>query len=481
MSFFTKKTWNLLLLTLLISTSTSLSYAATIIKDLRVEYMKNPVGIDVTHPRFSWKMESDKIGAYQEAYEIIVSTDEKGEAEIWSSGRIESDKSVHIPYGGTSLQPSTRYFWKVKVWNQDNEEIISTEKPYFETGLLDSGWSDAKWIKSSRDKTTLDDLNYMTDYAFEVDFEIVHAAIGVVFGYKDESNFFMWQINLENKPGKTLLRPHTWNGGNIACHEDKDISNDINIQKGVVYKLRIEVQGNVAKTYLNNILVDERNNPHGGDYGYGQVGFRLDTAMGDGDEEGFFDNAKVSSLDGSIVSLEEDFSDPSNFAFTYGQVENGRLRIKGYQAGPKSMQKIDDQEEISYDLELDMTIISDNISVIFSAKNKKSYFMWQINTKNNATPMLRRHLYTGGNPAVSEVNIGNHFTKNEILNKELRLKIEVRGKSIKTYLGGKLIDDFTNPENINVIPNIIWQINISILFTFLGIIGISDFIVFKFN
>lgn len=28
--------------------------------DLRVEYLTNPMGIDVTYPRFSWKLKSDE-------------------------------------------------------------------------------------------------------------------------------------------------------------------------------------------------------------------------------------------------------------------------------------------------------------------------------------------------------------------------------------------------------------------------------------
>ena len=46
--------------------------AITVVKDLRVEYMKNPIGIDVTNPHFSWAMESDEIAKRQIAYEITV-------------------------------------------------------------------------------------------------------------------------------------------------------------------------------------------------------------------------------------------------------------------------------------------------------------------------------------------------------------------------------------------------------------------------
>ena len=62
------------------------STGITIVKDLRVEYMKNPVGIDVTQPRFSWKMESKERGAAQSAYTIVVSTDKAFKKTVWNSG-----------------------------------------------------------------------------------------------------------------------------------------------------------------------------------------------------------------------------------------------------------------------------------------------------------------------------------------------------------------------------------------------------------
>ena len=75
------------------------SAAATEINELRVEYLKNPVGIDVTQPRFSWKMQSEERGAAQTAYEIVVAPDPSVSTAIWTSGQVASGKSVHILYG----------------------------------------------------------------------------------------------------------------------------------------------------------------------------------------------------------------------------------------------------------------------------------------------------------------------------------------------------------------------------------------------
>ena len=129
------------------------SQRTTLIKDLRVEYMKNPAGIDVKQPRFSWKLKSNDRGVYQKAYTIIVSTDDAFNKIIWNSGEVSSDQSVHILYTGPALQPATRYFWKVQVKDQDSKEFLSSEKAFFETGLMDSGWSNAQWIKPNQGDT----------------------------------------------------------------------------------------------------------------------------------------------------------------------------------------------------------------------------------------------------------------------------------------------------------------------------------------
>jgi len=65
---------------------------STEVKRLRTEYLRNPIGIDVKTPRFSWELNTTTRGAKQTAYEIIVTTDKAGANGIWNSGRIESDR-----------------------------------------------------------------------------------------------------------------------------------------------------------------------------------------------------------------------------------------------------------------------------------------------------------------------------------------------------------------------------------------------------
>ncbi|MDR2041287.1 MAG: glycoside hydrolase family 78 protein [Tannerella sp.] len=123
------------------------------VKNLRVEYMSNPVGIDAVNPRFSWEMESRVTGKRQTAYELIL-WDEDRKTTVYTSGKTPSDQSLGIQCAGLALAPATRYYWTVSVWDNDGRKIAASEKAFFETGLPGSGWHGAQWIKiADRDAT----------------------------------------------------------------------------------------------------------------------------------------------------------------------------------------------------------------------------------------------------------------------------------------------------------------------------------------
>ena len=115
---------------------------------LKVEYRVNPLGIDREKPRFSWRMDSGEPEQYQTAYQLLVASDPAyltdGSADVWNSGRVDSGQSAAVIYAGPALLPSTRYYWKVIVWDQGNNPIDSGAGSYFETGLKSTdgaaGW-----------------------------------------------------------------------------------------------------------------------------------------------------------------------------------------------------------------------------------------------------------------------------------------------------------------------------------------------------
>lgn len=118
--------------------------------DVRTEYQRNPIGIDVKKPRFSWKMESDKQDTVQEAYQIqVTQMNFLGNSEriVWNSGKVESEESVLVEYGGEDLLPRTEYRCKLSVWN--NHEEKEEKETFFETGFFNPEHLDADWITHS--------------------------------------------------------------------------------------------------------------------------------------------------------------------------------------------------------------------------------------------------------------------------------------------------------------------------------------------
>lgn len=115
------------------------------LKDLTIEYRKNPLGLDVS-PRFSWKLESDRKNVMQHAYRIWVrqENEKDGEGFVWDSGKVESDESVLISYQGETLRPFTRYEVFMNVW--DNQGETGEIAAWFETGLLEQVNWQARWI-----------------------------------------------------------------------------------------------------------------------------------------------------------------------------------------------------------------------------------------------------------------------------------------------------------------------------------------------
>jgi alpha-L-rhamnosidase len=116
--------------------------------ELECESLVRPMGVDTERPNLSWKLHDPRVGAKQTAYRILVATRllllDSGKADVWESGRVNSDRSVGVAYGGPALQPETRYYWKVEVWDKDGKPYEDSETSWWETGLHDD-WK-ATWI-----------------------------------------------------------------------------------------------------------------------------------------------------------------------------------------------------------------------------------------------------------------------------------------------------------------------------------------------
>jgi hypothetical protein len=117
---------------------------------LRCNNLENAMGIS-KEPDFGWIVSSGIRGAAQTAYQIFLDTDEKNlKSEttcLWNSGKVSSSKSAWIGYSGPALKPSNQYFWKVRLWDNNDKPSGWSESAFFITGLFEKDdWSNAKWI-----------------------------------------------------------------------------------------------------------------------------------------------------------------------------------------------------------------------------------------------------------------------------------------------------------------------------------------------
>ena len=106
---------------------------------LLVNGVSNPLAIDRDATRFTWRSVDDGRGEMQTAYQILVSSSAEdlaaGKVEWWDSDKVDSDQSASVEYAGTALPPATRFWWKVRIWDQTGKPSPYSAPAHFDTGL----------------------------------------------------------------------------------------------------------------------------------------------------------------------------------------------------------------------------------------------------------------------------------------------------------------------------------------------------------
>jgi len=120
------------------------------ISGLQCEYQTNPLGIDCSQPRFSWRLIAERRGEVQTAYQVLVADDRmtlaRNHGNLWDSGKVASHQSAGIVYQGARLTSGRRYYWKVRVWDKDGQVSAWSADATFEMGLLHPQDWQGQWI-----------------------------------------------------------------------------------------------------------------------------------------------------------------------------------------------------------------------------------------------------------------------------------------------------------------------------------------------
>lgn len=233
---------------------TLLPAGAQEITRLTTEYMDRPMGIDVKQPVFGWQMQSDRYGAAQTAYRIVMATSKENLENgtyTYDSGTVNSSASVCIKYNGPELAPCTRYYWQVLV-TDERGKVHESPASWFETGLMGGLWGNAMWIASNKMQLS----PYRFDYAIEYDVETTKPGPAkFIFGAPQEDCYVFVMLDTRDSAkvmlGNALYNKetvqHTLNVSNIIPPADATKKHHIRLEVrgGGNYDVKVSLDGRV--------------------------------------------------------------------------------------------------------------------------------------------------------------------------------------------------------------------------------------------
>ena len=108
----------------------------------------NPLGYYEQRPRFSWKLPKEGSAQLQSAYRVQVASTPTFYTEeiIWDSKKVVSSANAWIDLKGAKLQSRQKAFWRVKIWDENDEVSKWSEVNHLELGLIENDDWKAQWI-----------------------------------------------------------------------------------------------------------------------------------------------------------------------------------------------------------------------------------------------------------------------------------------------------------------------------------------------
>ena len=138
-------------------------------ENLVCEYLTNPQAVESPTPRLEWvdqPVDFQARGLKRTAYQIEAASSRQalleGKADLWNSGKVEDAQSLRVAYSGQPLSAGKECWWRVKVWDQDNEASEWSEPAVWVAGLPENEWT-AQWIGVPwQGETALDEMEDKT-------------------------------------------------------------------------------------------------------------------------------------------------------------------------------------------------------------------------------------------------------------------------------------------------------------------------------
>ncbi len=122
--------------------------------DLKCDLRTDPMAVDRPDPLLSWRLEGDRRGLAQRAYQVQAASSRArlDEPDHWDSGWVEDARSTAIPYAGRPAAPRQALHWRVRIRDEQGNITSWSEPAIFWGGLReDQDWLGATWISCTRE------------------------------------------------------------------------------------------------------------------------------------------------------------------------------------------------------------------------------------------------------------------------------------------------------------------------------------------
>nr|WP_263327663.1 alpha-L-rhamnosidase [Neobacillus sp. Marseille-Q6967] len=277
------------------------------VSTLTCEYQTNPLGIDIQKPRVSWKIESNQRGTRQVAYRYQVSlSEDKFDHPLWDTGYTRSEQSLHIVYNGPELTSKTRYYYRVKIWDNFGRESNWSSVSWWETALFEKSEWKAKWITPDPQELDSDSQPaFMLRKEFELRDDIESARI-----YATGAGLYELHINGE-RVGDELLAPGWTSYSKRLQYQTYDVTSQLKSRSNAIGVMLADgwYKGNLAWEGKRNFYGEKRG-----------LLLQLNVRYHDGTEEVIETDHTWKSAAGPILFSE----------IYHGEIYDARLEQKGW-------------------------------------------------------------------------------------------------------------------------------------------------------
>ena len=179
--------------------------------NLKTEYLKNPLGIDIVRPNITWNVVGEDI-KHQTAFEITYRINGGEEKSV-----IKETSSTHCEFE-ESLKSRDYVTYSVSIKNENGKWSSKSEEQHFSIGLLNkSDWS-AKWIRG--DYSVSKKERYPVDY-FKKEFDVKDIKGAIL--YITCLGIYEAYIN-GHKVGNALLTPGSTDPRKRVQYDTYDVS-----------------------------------------------------------------------------------------------------------------------------------------------------------------------------------------------------------------------------------------------------------------